>query len=495
MEEDNVLIKERKEKLRKLQELGINPYPYKFDRKHFSSDIVNKYSKLESGEKADETVILAGRIVQLRRMGKVTFAHIQDHYGKIQLYFRENDIKEDYHLLKLLDIGDFIGCKGKVFKTKLGEVTVYVEDFKLLTKTLRPLPEKFHGLKDPELRYRMRYLDLIMNPHVKDVFLKRAKIIALIRKYFDDYGAIEVDTPCLQTVYGGAAAKPFKSYLHALNMHIYLRISNELYLKRLIVGGFDKVYEFARDFRNEGIDKTHNPEFTQIEMYEAYVDYEHMMEHVEKIYELCALELHGSTSFKFGSHTIDIKTPWKRLTMVEAINSFAGLDVDISSASDDELKAIIKNYNIDVKGDLTRGIMIQTIFEELCEDKLIQPVFIIHHPVESTPLCKTLRDGDSALVERFEPYIAGMEVANGYSELNDPILQKKLLEEQASQLRGGVEEAHPYDDDFVRAIEYGMPPCGGFGLGVDRMVMLLTNSTSVRDVILFPFMKEEGNGV
>lgn len=498
MEDDNVLIQERKEKLRKLRELGINPYPYKFDRKHVSSYVLNKYSKLALGEKSEDIVTVAGRIVQLRKMGKAAFAHIQDHDGKIQIYLRQDDIKEKYELLKYLDIGDFVGCTGKVFKTKLGEITVYIDDLEVLTKSLRPLPEKFHGLKDPELRYRMRYVDLIMNPAVKDVFVSRAKVINLIRKYFDDCGAIEVDTPCLQSVYGGAAARPFKSHLHALNMPIYLRISNELYLKRLIVGGFDKVYEFARDFRNEGIDKTHNPEFTQVEMYESYVDYEHMMKHVEKIYELAAKELHGSTKFKFGEHEIDVKTPWRRMTMIEAVNEFADLQdsgiTDISKASEDELREIIKNYNIEVKGDLSRGMMIQAIFEELCEDKLIQPVFIIHHPIESTPLCKTLRNGDETTVERFEPYIAGMEIANGYSELNDPILQKKLLEEQAEQLRGGSEEAHPYDDDFVRAIEYGMPPTGGVGIGIDRMVMVLTNSASIRDVILFPFMKEEENG-
>src|SRR3989338_4036418 len=498
MEEDNVLIKERKEKLRKLRELGINPYPYKFDRKHLSSYINKKYSKLEHGNKSEEVVVVAGRILQLRKMGKAAFAHIQDRDGKVQIYLREDGLKEKYDLLKYIDIGDFIGISGKVFKTKLGEVTIEVQDLQILTKTLRPLPEKFHGLKDPELRYRMRYVDLIMNPEVKDVFISRAKIIGLIRKYFDDYGALEVDTPCLQPIYGGAAARPFKSHLHALNMPIYLRISNELYLKRLIVGGFDKVYEFARDFRNEGIDKTHNPEFTQIEIYEAYVDYEHMMKHVEKIYEMAAKELHGSTKFKFGEHNIDVKTPWKRMTMIEAVNKFAGLQnsgiTDISKASDEELKEIIRNYNIEVKGDLSRGMMIQQIFEELCEDKLIQPVFIMHHQVESTPLCKTLRNGDETTVERFEPYIAGMEIANGYSELNDPIMQKMLLEQQAEQLQNGSEEAHPYDEDFVRAIEYGMPPTGGVGIGIDRMVMILTNSASIRDVILFPFMKEESNG-
>lgn len=496
MEQDNVLVQERKDKLKKLRELGIEPYPYSFERTHNSAEVIKKYSKLTIGDKVEDKVTVAGRIIQLRRMGKATFAHLQDGHGRVQVYFREDDMPEKYHLLKLFDIGDIIGCTGTIFKTKMGEVTIYVKDVELLTKTLLPLPEKFHGLKDPELRYRMRYVDLIMNPDVKEVFVSRAKVISTIRKYFDEYGALEVDTPCLQTVYGGAAAKPFKSHLNALNMPIYLRISNELYLKRLIVGGFDSVYEFARDFRNEGIDRTHNPEFTQVEMYEAYVDYEHMMKHVETIYEKCSLAVNGSTKFKFGEHEIDVKAPWPRLKMEDAINKYAGLtDVpDISKASDEELKEIIKNYNIDVKGELTRGMMIETIFEELCEDKLIQPVFIIHHPVESTPLCKTLRDGDETRVERFEPYICGMEIANGYSELNDPIRQKQLLEEQAEQLRGGAEEAHPYDEDFVRAIEYGMPPTGGVGIGIDRMVMILTNSQSIRDVILFPFMKEEVNG-
>ncbi|MFA5142240.1 MAG: lysine--tRNA ligase [Candidatus Woesearchaeota archaeon] len=496
MEEENVLIQERHIKLNKLIELGINPYPYKYNRTHTSDEILKKFAKLANEEKSGEQVSVAGRIVQLRRMGKATFAHIQDGKGKVQAYFREDDIKEKYDLLKYLDIGDIIGCNGGVFKTRLGEVTVYVKNLELLTKTLRPLPEKFHGLKDPELRYRMRYVDLIMNPEVKEIFVKRAKIISAIREYLDNKEFVEVDTPCLQTIYGGAHAKPFKTHLNALNMPVYLRISNELYLKRLIVGGFDKVYEFARDFRNEGIDRTHNPEFTQVELYEAYCDFEDMMRMTENIYEYAAKKVLGTTKINFNGHEIDVKAPWKRLTMIEAINKFADLkDIpDISKATEEELKSIVHNYNIEIEGDLTIGTMIQGIFEELCESKLIQPVFITHHPVESTPLCKTLRNGDNKWVERFEPYIAGMEVANGYSELNDPIRQKALLEQQAEQLKGGAEEAHPYDEDFVKAIEYGMPPTGGIGIGIDRMVMVLTGSQSVRDVILFPFMKEMDNG-
>jgi lysyl-tRNA synthetase class 2 len=495
MEEDNVLMAEMIDKMGNLRKLGINPYPYNYKQTHHSAELQHKYAKLVNGDHVSDSVSIAGRVMQLRRMGKVTFAHVQDRDGKVQIYLREEDLKEKYELLKFLDIGDIIGCNGTIFKTKLGEITVNVKELSILTKSIRPLPEKFHGLKDPELRYRMRYVDLIMNPQVKDVFMKRAAIISAIREFLDNKGFIEVDTPCLQPIYGGANARPFKTHLNALNMPIFLRISNELYLKRLIVGGFEKVYEFARDFRNEGIDRSHNPEFTQVELYEAYSDFEDMMNTVEQIYEHAAKKVLGTTKFKYGEYEIDVKAPWKRLTLIEAINKFAGLELkDITTATDEDLQNIIRNYNIEVEGDLTRGMMLQKIFEELCEDKLIQPTFVTHHPVEATPLCKSLRNGDENWVEQVEPYICGMEVANGYSELNDPIRQKRLLEQQAEQLRAGAEEAHPYDEDFIKAIEYGMPPTGGVGIGIDRMVMILTNSQSIRDVILFPFMKEVENG-
>ncbi|MBW3015490.1 lysine--tRNA ligase [Candidatus Woesearchaeota archaeon] len=491
MEPENKLIKERIDKLKEIRDSGVEPYPYIFDQKHHSNEIKERYKDLEEGQSNKKAKLaVAGRIMLKREMGKASFVTIRDQEGDIQLYFRQDDVgKEAYDLFKKLDLGDIIGANGYVFKTKRGEITVYVTEFQLLTKTIRPLPEKFHGLQDPELRYRMRYVDLIMNPEVREVFRNRALIISSIREYLDKRGFLEVDTPCIQPIYGGAAARPFKTHLNALNMEVYLRISNELYLKRLIVGGFEKVYEFARDFRNEGIDRTHNPEFTQVELYQAYADYNDMMKIMEELWAFCAQRLYGTTKIKYQNEVIDLTPPWRRLTMVDAIKEYA--DIDVTKLSDEELFDLRITYNIDYEGELTRGMMIQLLFEELCEDKLVQPVFIIHHPVESTPLCKTLRNGDTKHVERFEPYIFGMEIGNAYSELNDPIRQRELLEEQAEQLRGGAEEAHPMDEDFIRSIEYGMPPTGGMGVGVDRMVMILTNQDTVREVILFPFMREE----
>lgn len=489
MPTEEELIQERKRKLDEIRKLGINPYPYSFDVKNTAKELQEEFKSLKPEEWSKTKAVIAGRIVGLRRMGKITFMHVLDSTGKIQLYFQIDKLKQDkYEFLKLLDMGDWIGAEGIVFKTKTGEITTQVIDYTLLSKSLRPLPEKWHGLKDIELRYRQRYVDLIINPELKEVFKKRTQIIDSIRHFLNQKGFVEVDTPCIQPIYGGGAAKPFKTHLNALDMDVYLRISNELYLKRLLVGGFDKVYEFARDFRNEDIDRTHNPEFTQIEMYQAYADFEDMMELTEDIYVNAAKTVLGTTSVEYQGQEIKLKKPWQRYTMSEAIRKFG--DINLEKLSDREVFDLRLTYNLKIEGDITRGKIMQALFEELVEAKLIQPTFITHHPIESTPLCKPCRK-DPTLVERFEPFIAGMEIGNAYSELNDPILQRKLLEDQAKQLREGFAEAHPMDEDFIRAIEYGMPPTGGLGIGIDRMAMILTNNPSIRDVLLFPFMKPE----
>jgi lysyl-tRNA synthetase class 2 len=478
------LIQERIKKMQEFRKLGINPYPYKYAPTHTARQVLEKYGGLQI-EHTKDAARVAGRIIGLRRMGKATFCHIRDHTDKIQLYLKEETLGKDYALLKLWDIGDWVGAEGLVFKTKTGEVSINVQKATILCKSVRPFPEKWHGLKDIEIRYRKRYLDLIMNPEVREVFRKRTKIVDAIRELLNKRGFLEVETPILQTIYGGAAAKPFKTHLNALNTDVYMRISNELFLKRLIVGGFDKVYEFSKDFRNEDIDRTHNPEFTQIEIYQAYADFKDMMELTEDIYAAAAQAVNGSTAFDYQGHKIDVKKPWKTYTMFNAIKEFGDVDVDV--LDDKGLLARVPRKEL-LPAKPTRGQLIQALFEQLVEEKLIQPTFITHHPKETTPLCKPCRDHPD-LVERFEPFIAGMEVANAYSELNDPILQRKLLEEQAQQLRVGNTEAHPMDEDFVQAIEYGMPPTGGLGAGIDRMTMLLTNSPSIRDVLFFPFMK------
>lgn len=485
---ENYFIKERLRKLDDLRKLGVNPYPYSYPKSHDAAFILEEFKGLHEEEKTQEHVIVAGRIMTLRRMGRATFMHIQDQSGQIQLFFREDDVgKQHYALIPLLDLGDVIGASGLVFRTKMGEISVYVQTFQILCKAIRPLPEKFHGLKDTELRYRKRFLDLIMNPNVRDVFVKRTKIMDVIRHELNNRGFVELDTPILCPNYGGANARPFTSHLNALDMDVFLRISDELHLKRLLVGGFERVYEFSKDFRNEGIDRTHNPEFTMIEIYQAWVDFTAMMDLMEDLYIAAAKAVNGSTIITYGDHKIELKKPWKRMTMARAIKEYAKIDVE--QLSDQELFDLRITYNLEIEGDVSRGVVIAKLFEELVESKLIQPHIITDHPVETTPLCKQSRT-THGFVERFEPFIAGFEVGNAYSELNDPVLQRKLLEGQASQLRAGHKEAHPMDEDFVQAIETGMPPAGGIGIGIDRMVMLLTNQHSIRDVILFPFMKD-----
>ncbi len=489
MPTEEELIKERLRKLKDIRAQGVNPYPYKYEPKHHAADINAKYAKLHNEETTKDTAEIAGRVVGLRRMGKVTFMHLKDHSGKVQVYFHEEALGADaYAFLKLLDRGDWIGVSGTIFKTKTGEVTVKAAKTELLSKSLRPLPEKWHGLKDTELRYRQRHVDLVINDAVKSTFETRSKIIFAIREFFHQKDFMEVETPIITPEYGGAQARPFTTHHHDLNMDLYLRISLELYHKRLIIGGYHRVFEIGHVFRNEGIDTSHNPEFTLLECYQAYADYEDMMHLTEDVYEYVAKKVLGTTKVNFQGKDIDFKKPWKRMTMVEAIKQHANVDVD--NLSDEELFDLRHTFNLDIQGDLTRGKVIAELFDKVASPQLIQPTFVLDHPIETTPLCKPCRNHPH-LVERFEPFVNGWEIGNAYSELNDPILQRKLLEEQANQLRKGDHEAHPMDEDFIRAIEIGMPPTGGLGLGIDRMIMLFTNQPSIRDVIFFPTMKEK----
>ena len=489
MQPEEVLMKEREKKLELLKKAGINPYPYSFKTTAEAKYLQEKYSKLKNEEKTKDTFKVAGRIIIIRDIGKIIFIDLQDSSRKIQIVLQENETPKDKidFIKKFIDIGDYIGITGTIFRTKRGEISILVKDLQLLSKSIKPLPEKWHGLKDKEERYRKRYLDLIINPEVKDVFLKREKILDLIREFLKSKSFIEVDTPYLQSVYGGAEARPFTTHLNALNIKLYLSISPELYLKRLIIGGMDKVFTIARNFRNEGIDKWHNPEFTMMEIYQAYSDYNDMMELFEEICEFTCKKIHGTTKIEYQGQLIDFKKPWKRITMAEAIKKYA--KIDVLKMTDKELLKFVKSNQIKYKNE-SWGLLVQSIFENYCEKELIQPTFIIDHPKETTPLCKVHRK-DSRLIERFEPFCMGTELGNAYSELNDPFIQKELFKEQEKRLKQGDEEAHPNDLEFLEALNYGMPPTGGIGLGIDRFVMLLTNSSSIKDVIFFPFMKPE----
>lgn len=483
------VVKERIKKIAELRKEGINPYPYNYDKKNNSIDLQEKYSKLASEKKTKDKVKTAGRLVGFRDLGKIAFGVLQDSYGKIQVQLQDPETpkKVQDFFKKYVDIGDFIGVEGTILRTKRGELSILVNKVEILSKSLLPLPDKWHGLEDKEERYRKRYIDLIMSPEVRNVFDKREKILDSIREFLKSKQFKEVDTPYLQTIYGGAAAKPFKTHLNALNIPLFLSISPELYLKRLIVGGYERVFTIARNFRNEGIDKWHNPEFTMMEIYQAYADYEDMMVLFEEICENAAKKLNGSTKVKVGQHEIDFKTPWKRMTMAEAIKKYA--KIDVLKMSYEELIDFADKNNLVLKGK-TWGWAVQSIFEHFCEKQLIQPTFIIDHPLETTPLCKLHRkDKEKRLIERFEPFCLGAELGNAYSELNDPILQRKLLEQQQKELSQGNEEANPLDEDFINAIEVGMPPTGGIGLGIDRLIIILTGQESIRDIILFPFMK------
>ncbi len=482
--DENHLISIRKEKLKELQEQGKDPFKItKYNRTHLSSEVKDNYDELEGKD-----VAVAGRIMAKRIMGKASFCTIQDSTGKIQSYVSINDLgEESYALFKTYDIGDIIGIKGFVFKTRTEEISVHAKEVVLLTKSLRPLPEKFHGLKDTELRYRQRYVDLIMNPEVKETFMIRSKIIKEIKSVLDKKGYVEVDTPILNTIAGGAAARPFITHHNTLDMDMYLRIANELYLKRLIVGGFDKVYELGRMFRNEGISIKHNPEFTNIELYSAYEDYNDMMDITEEIVSTVAQNVLGTTKITYQGTPIDLTPGWKRITMIDAIKEVTGVDFNTIESDEDAVSAA-KGLGIEVEEPLSRGNVINLVFEEKVEETLVQPTFIYDYPVEVSPLTKR-KPSDPRLVERFEIFIGGREYGNAYSELNDPIDQYERFLDQAKQKAAGNEEANDMDDDFIQALEYGMPPTGGLGIGVDRLIMLLTDSASIRDVLLFPTMK------
>ncbi|WPC41798.1 lysine--tRNA ligase [Clostridium sp. JS66] len=490
LEEDfNQLIKERREKFFKLQEQGKDPFDvYKVERTHVSSQIKDNYEELEG-----KSVTVAGRLMSKRVHGKAGFSDLHDRYGKIQLYIKINDVGEErLKEYKSFDIGDILSITGNVFKTKTGEVTLHITEFELLAKSLRPLPEKWHGLKDPDLRYRQRYVDLIVNQDVKDTFIKRTKIIKAIRTFLDDKEYLEVETPILSTIAGGAAAKPFITHHNALSLDMYLRIATELYLKRLIVGGFERVYEIGRNFRNEGMDVRHNPEFTCMELYQAFADYNDMMELTENMVAFVCEKVLGTTKVTYEDAEIDFTPPWRRITMVDAVKEYTGVDFNVIN-DDEEARGIAKEKHIEMKKqlkDCTKGDILIALFEEFCEDKLMQPTFVCDYPVENSPLTKKKR-GNAAFTERFEGFVYGREVCNAYSELNDPIVQKDRFLQQLRERELGDDEAYMMDNDFINALEIGMPPTGGLGIGIDRLIMFLTNTSSIRDVILFPTMKPE----
>lgn len=491
----------RRQKLEKLRESGIDPYPAAlYPVTHTSKDIKENF---EEGKK----VVIAGRLMSRRIQGNASFAELQDSQGRIQVYFNRDEIctgedKSKYNEIykKLLDIGDFIGIEGDLFITKVGEKTVMVKDFTLLSKTLRPLPlpkadseGNLHDeFNDPEQRYRMRYVDLVVNPKVKEVFSKRTKLFSAMREFFNDKGYFEVETPVLQPIPGGAAARPFITHHNSLDIPLYMRIANELYLKRLIVGGFDGVYEFSKNFRNEGMDRTHNPEFTAMEIYVAYKDYNWMMEFTENLLEHCAVAVNGTTKATFGKNEIDFKAPYPRVTMTDAIKKFTGFD--ISGKSENEIREEAKKMGVAVDDTMGKGKLIDEIFGEKCEGNFIQPTFITDYPREMSPLCKEHRDNPE-LTERFELMVCGKEVANAYSELNDPIDQRNRFEEQLALSEKGDDEAMFIDNDFLRALEYGMPPTSGLGIGMDRLIMFLTNNQSIQEVLFFPQMKPEKKAV
>jgi len=486
MEQMSELLLHRREKLKKLKEKNINPYPYSFRRTHLSSQIIEDFEKLEKEQKE---VKIAGRMISLRLHGKTLFFHLKDGAGKVQVYVRSDEVgKEKFELFDLFDIGDFLGVTGKVFKTRTGEITVRAADFRLLSKSLRPLPEKWHGLQDKELRYRQRYVDLIVNDEVRELFLFRTELIRAIRKFLDDLGFVEVETPILQPLYGGAFARPFVTHHNALDMDLYLRIADELYLKRLIVGGFEKVYEISKSFRNEGMDRNHNPEFTMLELYQAYADYNDIMELYENLLNYVANHTLGSNKFEFESRKIDLTPPWRRIPLLESIKEHTG--VDLTDKTEEETREIASKLN--VKEDLNRpkGKLIEAIFESRVQPHLIQPTFITDYPLEMSPLAKKHRKKEG-LTERFELFIGGCEMGNAFSELNDPLDQKERFLQQAELAKRGDEEAQVLDEDFIRALEYGMPPTGGLGFGIDRLVMVLTNTHSIREVIFFPQMRPE----
>ncbi|MDQ1910912.1 lysine--tRNA ligase [Paenibacillus sp. GD4] len=487
----NELLQIRRNKLDELRGLGIDPFGQKYVRTHHAADIVKAYEE-KSKEELDSLeveVSLAGRIMQKRGMGKAGFAHIQDITGKIQIYVREDAVGEaKYRAFDILDLGDIVGVNGIVFKTKTGELSVKATSVEVLSKSLLPLPEKYHGLKDVELRYRQRYVDLIMNQEVQQTFITRSKIIQSMRRYLDSRGYLEVETPTLHAIAGGAAARPFITHHNALDMQLYMRIAIELHLKRLIVGGMEKVYEIGRVYRNEGISTRHNPEFTMIELYEAYADYQDIMSLTEEMIAHICQEVHGTTTIMYQGQEINLAPKWRRVSMVDAIKEVVGVDFMVEM-SDEEAHRLAKEHKVPVEPMMTYGHIVNAFFEHFVEQTLIQPTFITGHPVAISPLAKK-SDTDPRFTDRFELFIVAREHANAFTELNDPIDQRERFEAQLKEKEQGNDEAHEMDEDFIRALEYGMPPTGGLGIGIDRLVMLLTDSPSIRDVLLFPLMRE-----
>ena len=489
--EINEQMQVRIDKMHKIKEHGWKPFGYRFLYTHRAADIAAQFDELS--EKETE-VKMAGRIMAIRGHGKTCFMDMQDKTGRIQVYVRKDVIgEENYALIKLMDIGDTVGITGTAFRTHMGELSIKANSVEMLSKSLRPLPEKWHGLKDVETRYRQRYVDLIVNPEVRDTFVKRSQIIRSVREVLDSHDFLEVETPILNTIAGGAAARPFISYHNALDMQVYMRIAPELYLKRLIVGGMDRVYEMGRVFRNEGIDNRHNPEFTSVEIYQAFADYRDMMDLTEEVVVKTAEKVLGTTTINYEGTTIELASPWKRMSMIEAVKEYSGKD--FTNVTDlEEARAIAKELNVAVEPSFGIGKIINACFEEYVEDKLIQPTFITGHPKEISPLAKSNPENPE-ITDRFEAYIYGREICNGFTELNDPIDQKERFLKQVEERANGDEEANMMDEDFVNALEYGLPPTGGLGIGIDRLVMFLTNSSTIRDVLFFPTMKPLGKAI
>ncbi|KKB42778.1 lysine--tRNA ligase [Bacillus thermotolerans] len=487
---DQLLV--RREKLQTLRDKGLDPFGKRFERTHTAQEVFEAYESLtkEELEEKEEQVTIAGRVMTKRGKGKAGFAHVKDLSGQIQIYVRKDTVGEEaYEIFNMTDLGDIVGVSGTVFKTKVGELSIKVSEYVFLTKALRPLPDKFHGLKDVEQRYRQRYLDLIASPESQQTFISRSRIIQSMRRYLDDQGYLEVETPMMHSIAGGAAARPFITHHNALDMELYMRIAIELHLKRLIVGGMEKVYEIGRVFRNEGVSTRHNPEFTMLELYEAYADYKDIMSLTENMIAHIAEEVYGTTTVTYGEYEVNLKPEWRRLHMVDAVKEYTGVDF-WKEMTDEEARSLAKEHGIEYKETMQYGHIVNEFFEQKVEEKLIQPTFIYGHPVEISPLAKK-NDEDPRFTDRFELFIVGREHANAFTELNDPIDQRERFEAQLKEREQGNDEAHEMDEDFVEALEYGLPPTGGLGIGIDRLVMLLTNSPSIRDVLLFPLMRHK----
>ena len=481
------IISIKRSEIENIKKEGIDPFGQRFDRKHKIGEVIQKFNQLEIGESSQEKVTLAGRIMALRKHGKAAFADIEDIEGRMQVYIKSNKVgQKTYELFSKIDVGDIIGISGLVFRTKTGELTIFTEELTLLCKSIRSLPEKWHGLKDIETRYRKRYLDLIVNSSVRDIFIKRSKVIRSLRNFLDSKGYLEVETPIMQPIPGGATARPFITHHNALDRDFYLRIAPELYLKRLLVGGLEKVYELSRNFRNEGISTKHNPEFTMVELYEAYGNYHTMMQITEELIVYIIKNVLGKLEIEYQGKSINFSSPWKKISMHDSIQEACGIDME--KLPEKDFVKIIRENNLDIKNSASRGEIANELFEKYVEPTLIQPTFIIDYPLEVSPLSKQKKDNPE-LVERFELFINSMELANAFTELNDPTEQKRRFEEQAAKKEAGDLESHFMDKDYIEALEYGLPPAGGLGIGIDRLMMLLTNSSSIKEVILFPQLK------